>query len=71
MGDNGIPSYDIVQPSAWDSIQATPELLAAAASAPAVIFGSLAQRDAASAYAPAASSRAVVSNRVSVWNKAP
>lgn len=45
MGGGGIPSYDIVQPSAWDAIKATDALLAAAAAAPAVIFGSLAQRE--------------------------
>jgi len=49
MGDGGIPSYDIVRPSAWDAIQTTEALLAAAEAAPAVIFGSLAQRDATSA----------------------
>mmetsp|Transcript_18519 Transcript_18519/g.25656 ORF Transcript_18519/g.25656 Transcript_18519/m.25656 type:complete len:361 (+) Transcript_18519:79-1161(+) len=48
MGKGGIPSYDIVRPSAWDNIQPTPKLLAAAKAAPAVIFGSLAQRDPAS-----------------------
>jgi hypothetical protein len=43
MGAGGIPSYDIVRPSAWDAIQTTEALVAAAAAAPAVIFGSLAQ----------------------------
>lgn len=49
MGAGGIPSYDIVQPSAWDAIKQTEALLAAAAAAPAVVFGSLAQREAQSA----------------------
>mmetsp|Transcript_37535 Transcript_37535/g.81712 ORF Transcript_37535/g.81712 Transcript_37535/m.81712 type:complete len:359 (-) Transcript_37535:209-1285(-) len=43
--NGSIPSYDIVQPSAWDAIKPDPALLASAAAAPAVIFGSLAQRD--------------------------
>jgi hypothetical protein len=49
MGAGGIPSYDIVRPSAWDAIRTTEALVAAAKAAPAVIFGSLAQRDATSA----------------------
>jgi len=43
--NGSIPSYDIVQPSAWDAIQPDAALLASAALAPAVIFGSLAQRN--------------------------
>ena len=45
---DGVPSYDIARPSAWDAIEATPGATAAAASSAAVVFGSLAQRDARS-----------------------
>lgn len=41
---DGIPSYDIVDQVAWDAIPVTDDLLASAASAPAIVFGSLAQR---------------------------
>eukprot|EP00854_Cymbomonas_tetramitiformis_P022981 gene22981-27796_t len=44
MSEGGIPSYDIVQPSAWDAISMTPELSAAAEQASALVFGSLSQR---------------------------
>lgn len=57
------PSYDIRQPSAWDNIQKEPSLMEAAAAADALVFGSLAQRCAASrdaiAAAASASQRAV------------
>ena len=45
---DGVPSYDIAEPSAWDAIEATPAAAAAAAGSAAVVFGSLAQRDARS-----------------------
>lgn len=40
----GLPRYDIVEPAAWDALALTAELLGAARSARAVVFGSLAQR---------------------------
>ena len=40
------PTYDIVKASAWDFLEPTAELLAAGAAADAVVFGSLAQREA-------------------------
>jgi fructokinase len=40
----GDARFEIVAPSAWDAIEATPELLARAAAARAIVFGSLAQR---------------------------
>jgi len=42
--NGAMPSYDIVQPSAWDAMDATEDLVAAAAGA-VVVYGSLAQRD--------------------------
>ena len=48
---DGVPSYDIAEPSAWDAIEATPAAAAAAAGSAAVVFGSLAQRDARSRHA--------------------
>lgn len=42
---DGIPSYDIHQPSAWDNILLTAELLECCRSFDAFVFGSLAQRD--------------------------
>ena len=45
---DGVPSYEIAGPSAWDAIDATPEAVAAARTSAAVVFGSLAQRDARS-----------------------
>jgi len=44
----GSPTFEILAPSAWDRIEAAPALLDAARSAKALVFGSLAQRDAAS-----------------------
>ena len=41
------PSYEIVKASAWDFLEPTEQLLAAGAAADAVVFGSLAQREAA------------------------
>jgi fructokinase len=42
------PSYDIVRPSAWDFLEACEALTSAARTADALVFGSLAQREAAS-----------------------
>ena len=42
--DNGIPSYEIHKPAAWDAIAVTPELLEACKSFKAFVFGSLSQR---------------------------
>ena len=42
------PTYDIVKASAWDYLEASESLLAAGAAADAVVFGSLAQREATS-----------------------
>ena len=44
----GIPSYDIVEPAAWDCIELTDETLTEARAASAIVFGSLAQRSPAS-----------------------
>jgi fructokinase len=44
----GNPAYEIVAPAAWDAIVATDELIARAAAARAIVFGSLAQRNALS-----------------------
>lgn len=41
---DGEPSYEIVEPAAWDAIDLSEDLAAQAADAPAVVFGSLAQR---------------------------
>lgn len=41
----GQPSYDIVAHVAWDAIALTPAATAAIAQAPALVYGSLAQRD--------------------------
>ncbi len=50
----GIPCYDIVENVAWDALEATDSMLALAARADAVCWGSLAQRSAASRRAIAA-----------------
>jgi fructokinase len=42
---NGIPSYDIKEPVAWDFIDINENLVAAAKQAAAICFGSLAQRN--------------------------
>ena len=42
--EGSMPSYDIVQPSAWDAMEPTDDLIAAAEDA-VVVYGSLAQRD--------------------------
>jgi fructokinase len=41
----GVPSYDIVKPAAWDFIELRPGVLERAAAAAAIVFGSLAQRN--------------------------
>jgi fructokinase len=48
VDDAGIPTYEIVAPAAWDAITASDALLARAADARAIVFGSLAQRHAIS-----------------------
>lgn len=48
VNDAGEPSYDILAPSAWDEIAPTPALIARAATARAIVFGTLAQRHAES-----------------------
>lgn len=60
--NGAMPSYDIVQPSAWDAMAVTDELMDAARGA-VVVYGSLAQRDARSAGAIDAAA-AVASRRV-------
>ncbi|MBC7775113.1 MAG: carbohydrate kinase [Phycisphaerae bacterium] len=44
LDEKGIPSYEIVQPAAWDRIELTDEMLDAVANANALVFGSLACR---------------------------
>lgn len=44
LDEKGIPSYEIVQPAAWDRIECTEEMLQAVASADALVFGSLSCR---------------------------
>ncbi len=41
---SGTPEFEIVAPSAWDTVECTDALLARAAKAKAVVYGSLAQR---------------------------
>ncbi len=41
---HGVPKYEILENVAWDALDATPEVLALAAKADAVCWGSLAQR---------------------------
>jgi fructokinase len=48
VDDAGVPTYEIVAPAAWDAITASDALLARAAEARAIVFGSLAQRHATS-----------------------
>jgi fructokinase len=48
VDDAGIPKYEIVEPAAWDAIAPSDALLARAAGARAIVFGSLAQRHATS-----------------------
>lgn len=42
---DGIPSYEIRRPAAWDSISCTPEVEALVPRLSAVVYGTLAQRD--------------------------
>ena len=44
----GVPTFDIVEPAAWDNIELTDEALTEARAASAIVFGSLAQRSATS-----------------------
>lgn len=44
LDGDGIPSYEIVEPAAWDFIELRPGLRERAAGAAAIVFGSLAQR---------------------------
>jgi fructokinase len=48
LGEAGNASYEILAPAAWDAIEADDALLARAARARAIVFGSLAQRQPAS-----------------------
>lgn len=45
LNSEGQPQYGISTPAAWDRIRAEPEAMAKAASAGAICFGTLAQRD--------------------------
>lgn len=45
---SGNPNYEILAPAAWDAIATDDELLRRAANARAIVFGTLAQRDATS-----------------------
>ncbi len=47
LDGNGTPAYEIVEPVAWDALARTDALTARAAQAAAIVFGSLAQREAA------------------------
>lgn len=44
IDSNGIPAYEIVQPSAWDAIENNTDLQQEVVSADILVFGSLAQR---------------------------
>ncbi|HAD10811.1 MAG TPA: carbohydrate kinase [Saprospirales bacterium] len=48
LDDQGIPSYEIVQPAAWDAIELTESMTEAVRGADALVFGSLACRSEAS-----------------------
>lgn len=48
LDGNGVPTFDIVAPAAWDAIASSEALLKRAAAARAIVFGSLAQRQAVS-----------------------
>ena len=45
VDEQGNGAYEILEPAAWDAIAATEELLARAAQARAIVFGTLAQRN--------------------------
>ncbi len=44
VDETGNPGFEILEPSAWDAIEPTDALLARAAAARAIVFGTLAQR---------------------------
>lgn len=44
LDDKGVPSYEIVQPAAWDFIEVLPEVLSAVRESDALVFGSLSCR---------------------------
>lgn len=46
LNDAGVADYEIVAPAAWDAISLTDDLLARAERARAIVYGSLAQRNA-------------------------
>jgi fructokinase len=46
LSSEGVPTFEILAPSAWDAIQPTAELLDAARAADAIVYGTLAQRSA-------------------------
>ena len=48
VDEAGNPTYEILEPAAWDAIAVTTPLLARAANARAIVFGTLAQRHATS-----------------------
>jgi fructokinase len=48
LDDAGRPDFEIVSPAAWDAIEPSDALVRRAAAARAIVFGSLAQRSAAS-----------------------
>ena len=50
VDESGNGSYEICEPVAWDAIEATETLLARAARARAIVFGSLAQRNTTTRY---------------------
>lgn len=46
LDESGVPAFNIVAPAAWDAIATSEALLARATAARAIVFGSLAQRQA-------------------------
>jgi fructokinase len=46
LDDGGVACYEIPGPAAWDAIEASPDAMEAAARADALVYGTLAQRDA-------------------------
>lgn len=44
LSPEGVPTFEILAPSAWDAIQPTAELLGAARESDAIVYGTLAQR---------------------------
>ena len=48
LDPQGVPSYDIVSPAAWDAMEPESRLIAAARAARALVYGTLAQRGACS-----------------------